>query len=106
MFSVLFDLTNATWHQKLYIFGLYTSYLLFFISLTGIIALKPSYLTVLENILKYYVCIFLIVRFNPFVKKRSITQKEIDFDRRVAFSAGIFLLLTTAITDITVSFIQ
>ena len=100
MFSVLFDISNSTWHQKLFIWGIYLSYLLFFISITGIIALKPEYLTSLEEILKYYVCAFLIIRFNPFVKKHSITLKEFNFDKQIAFSAGIFLLLTTAITDI------
>ena len=99
MFSLLFDFTNASWHQKLFIFGIYISYILFFISLTGIIALKPEYLTILNEILKYYVSFFLIVRFNPFVKKHSTTVKEYKFDKNSLFSR-VFLLLTTAITDI------
>ena len=71
MFSVLFDISNATWHQKIFIWGIYLSYLLFFISITGIIALKPEYLTTLEEILKYYVCAFLIIT-------RPLNKKQIE----------------------------
>ena len=68
--------------------------------MTGIIVLQPTYLTTLEEILKYYIAAFLIIRFNPFVKKHSTTVKEYNFDKKIAFSAGVFILLTTAITDI------
>jgi hypothetical protein len=100
MLSYLFNLTKASWHQKLYIYGIYASYLLFIIALTGVVSLSPTYVTTLDTVLKYYVCIFLIVRFNPLVKDEKITKAELEFDRRVAFSAGMFLLLTTAITSL------
>ena len=100
MLSYLFNLTNATWHQKLYIYGLYASYIMFGIALTGVVSLSPEYLKTLEVILKYYVCAFLIIRFNPLVRAGPITKEAAAFDRRVAFSAGVFLLLTTAITDV------
>lgn len=105
MLSFLFNLTKASWHQKLYIYGIYASYLLFFLALTGVVSLSPTYMTTLETILKYYVCLFLIVRFNPLVKDEKITKAELEFDRRIAFSAGLFLLLTTAITSIAQSYL-
>ena len=90
MLDYLNRLANKPWHQKAYIYGLYLSYFLYIVALLGITTFKPEYLNALENILKYYICIILIVKFNPFVKP---SNKE--FDRHVAFEAGIFLLLTT-----------
>ena len=52
-------------HQKIFYYGLYLSYLLFFIAFTGIVSISPEYLTTLDKILKYYIAGFLIIRFNP-----------------------------------------
>tara|TARA_Y100000816_G_C26104076_1_gene586074 strand:+ start:1351 stop:1704 length:354 start_codon:yes stop_codon:yes gene_type:complete len=87
------------WHQKTYIYILYFSYILFGLAFTGIVTVNPLYLTTLETILKYYICIFLIVRFNPWFNPKPRSEKE-RFDRRISYSAGVFLLLTTAVTKI------
>lgn len=45
--------------------------------------------------IRIYVCIFLIVRFNPFYS--IITKKRISFtdlDRKIAYSSGIIILTT------------
>lgn len=88
-------------HRSIYMYGLYASYFLFFVLFTGIIAISPQYLYTLEDYIKYYVCFFLLIRFNPwFSTKIKNSPQEAEFDRRIAFSAGIFLLLTTTLTDI------
>ena len=92
--------TGLTWHRNAFVIGLYTSYLLFALALTGIVHIDPRYLGTLEAALRYYVCLFLIIRFNPVSRRRHASKKTADFDRRVAFSAGVFLLLTTALTNI------
>jgi len=66
----------------------------YILALTGIMQFNPEYLDTLNNITKIYVAIFLIVRFYPF-GNRKLT----DFDKQIGFAAGIFLLLTTAITS-------
>tara|TARA_Y100000996_G_scaffold399144_1_gene367898 strand:- start:446 stop:796 length:351 start_codon:yes stop_codon:yes gene_type:complete len=92
--------SRATWHKRVFIKVLYLSYALFLLAFTGILKVDPTYLTTLESWLRYYVCFFLIVRFNPFSRKRAENTREaIDFDRRVSYSAGVFLLLTTALTQ-------
>lgn len=83
-------------HQQFYMYALYLSYILYAIALTGIVSLSPMYLNTLNLILKYYVCIFLIIRFNPWIPFKTDTK----FDKMIVFTAGIFLLLTTTITDI------
>ena len=61
---------------------------------------NPRYLDTLNLIIKVYVSLFLIIRFNPFIK-----LKINNFDRKIIFSSGIFLLSTTAITEFIKSFI-
>ena len=100
-------LITSSWHKELYIKGLYLSYILFGLAFTGISAISPSYLNLLETIIKYYVCAFLLLRFNPWISKQiKYTRETAEFDRRVAFSAGMFLLLTTTLTDVTLDYIH
>ena len=44
--------------------------------------------------MKYYVSIFLIIRFNPFTNSHFT-----EFDRKIVFSSAIFLLTTTAFNE-------
>jgi hypothetical protein len=67
---------------------------LYALSILSIYTKAPEYLTTLNVLLKIYVSLFLIVRFNPFVKIAFT-----EFDRQIVFSAGIFLALTTTITQ-------
>jgi hypothetical protein len=63
----------------------------------GVKILSPDSLNKLDYYTRIYVCLFLLYRFNPF---RKIQFNELD--RKIAFSAGVFLLSTTFIN----SFIQ
>lgn len=101
MLQEIKKIINSSWHRDMYTYGLYASYVLFFIAFTGVYALSPKYLTTLESIIKYYVCGFLLLRFNPWVSDAARNKPEnAEFDRRIAFSAGIYLLLSTAFVDI------
>lgn len=66
------------------------SYLLYFIIALGLFSNAPHYLTTLQYWVKIYISLFLIYRFNFFNK-----VKFNELDRKVAFSAGLFLLSTT-----------
>ena len=48
----------------------------------------------LQVYMKYYVTIFLLIRFNPFTNNTFT-----EFDRKVVFSSAIFLLTTTAFNE-------
>ena len=61
----------------------------------------PDYLDDLEYYIKIYVSLFLLYRFMPF---RRI--KFTDFDRKVAFNAGIFLFSATTINSILLRYIK
>ena len=89
-------LNNKYHHHNIFEYMLYTSYILFAIAFTGVYSVDPYYLTTLNELIKYYVCIFLLVQFNPYSK---IKCEDYEINRKIVFSAGIFLLLTTGITD-------
>lgn len=93
---VLSYILNNKYHHNIFEYMLYTSYILFAIAFTGVYSVDPSYLTTLNELITYYVCIFLLVQFNPYSK---IKCEDYEINRKIVFSAGIFLLLTTGITD-------
>ena len=66
----------------------------------GLSANAPQYLDDLQYYVKMYVSLFLIVRFNPF---RTVRFTELD--GKIAFSAGVFLLASTAINTIVQSYL-
>lgn len=87
--------------QTLFNYGLIVSYLLYILALFGIYSNAFMYLGTLSMILKTYVSLFLIARFNPYIK-----HDFTDFDRKVVFSAGTFLFLTTTISSILGSYLK
>ena len=77
-------------HAHLYDFIINITYLLYFSIALGLSAKAPKYLDTLNYYTKIYISIFLIVRFNPFIK-----VKFTRLDKKIVFSAGIFILLAT-----------
>ena len=71
------------------------SYILIFISALGLSGSVPSYLENMDYYIRIYICLFLLWRFHPFRKKVEFT----DLDRKIAFSAGLFILTTTALNE-------
>jgi hypothetical protein len=70
------------------------SYLLIFATAFGFSKYAPQYLSDMDYYVKIYICLFLIIRFNPF---RTI--KFTNLDRKIAFSAGLFILTTTVLAQ-------
>lgn len=72
---------------------IYISYFLIILSFLGLSTSAPKYLENLDYYIRIYICLFLIWRFNPL---RHV-DKFTDLDRKIAFSAGVFILTTTAL---------
>ena len=70
-------------HQKVFYVALYLSYALYLIAYFQITQYNPRYLHLLDIFIKYYVMIFLLIRFNPFVKATFT-----EFDRTVTSDGG------------------
>jgi len=81
-------------------FVIYLTWILYIIILLGLSENAPQYLDDLEYYVKIYVSLFLLYRFNPF-RRVQFTK----LDSKIAFSAGFFLLATTAIDRILVNYL-
>ena len=79
----------------------FVTYFLYISLALGIYFISPQYITLLHNIVKLYVCLFLLYRFNPW---RNTKCNHLD--KRIAFSAGFFLLSTTIYENILKYFIS
>lgn len=73
----------------------YIIWILYIIIALGLSAKAPEYLYNLQRFIKIYISLFLIYRFNPF---RHV--KFTEFDAKIAFNAGVFLIATTAIDEL------
>ena len=81
-------------YQKLFLYGLNLSYVLYLFVVLGITSVAPQYLSYLRTFLKIYIGLILVYFYNPFTyKEKNFTI----FDRKLVFSAGIFLLLSTTL---------
>ena len=86
--------------SKAYSIVVYMTWALYISIILGLSANAPQYLDDLQYYVKMYVSLFLIVRFNPF---RTVRFTELD--GKIAFSAGVFLLATTAINTVVQSYL-
>jgi hypothetical protein len=71
------------------------SWILLIISALGLSQAAPKFLEELDYYVRIYICLFLIWRFHPFRSQYEFT----DLDRKIAFSAGMFILTTTVLNQ-------
>lgn len=80
---------------------LYTFYGMYLLVVLNLAYFKSitSYLPLIQSALKYFVILFLMIRFNPYSH-----EKFTEFDKKIVFSSSFFLLSTTAVTDFLLSY--
>ena len=88
-----------TVQEKFFTGFLFISYLLIFVSFFGLSSSAPEYLATLDYYIRVYTCLFLIWRFNPFRRLVKFTE----LDRKITFSAGLFILTTTTLNNYVVT---
>jgi hypothetical protein len=67
-------------------------YVLTIIAMLGVSTTVPGYLNILRAGIQLYVGIFLLYRFHPF---RTDKSNFSELDRKVAYTAGAFITMTT-----------
>lgn len=92
---MLFNKELHIFQNRAYDMIIYITWILYIIVYLGLSASAPQYLDDLHSFIKLYVSLFLIYRFNPLRRVRFT-----GLDAKISFSAGIFLLATTAIDKI------
>jgi hypothetical protein len=75
------------------------SYVTYGLILFGFSTNAPTYLSYMDSYVQIYISLFLIIRFNP-LRKIVFT----DLDRKIGFSAGLFLFATTTINHFMINY--
>lgn len=87
--------TLHKYQEHLFDLIIYVTYILLIISSLDISETAPKYLDNLDYYVRVYICLFLMWRFNPLRTRYEFT----NLDRKIAFSAGAFILTTTALNQ-------
>jgi hypothetical protein len=95
-------------HKSLYKFQdfwfnifIISTYVLYILFAVGIVKSAPQYLETLDYYVKIYISLFLLWRFNPFTKIHFT-----DLDRKISFTAGVFLFTTSAVNQILIKYLD
>jgi hypothetical protein len=91
--------TFSSLQEYSFLIFIFLSYLLVSLSILKLSTNADKYSLILDYYVKIYICLYLIIKFNPFVKTEFTNH-----DRRVAFSSGLFLLSTTVIYKLLMNF--
>lgn len=67
----------------------------------GALSNEPKILSIIDYWIKVFVGLFLLYRFNPYVH-----IKFTEFDRKVVFSAGMFMFVTTIVNTYLRTYVQ
>ena len=89
-----------TFQLRVFTLIINVTWLLYIVIALNLSVSAPEYLNSIQSIMKIYISLFLIYRFNPF---RSVTFTTLD--SKIAFSSGLFLLGSTAINNILQNYI-
>ena len=86
--------------ERIFDIAIYISYALIILSYLGLSKYNPAFLNDINNYLRIYICLFLLWRFNPFRHLEKFT----NLDRKIAFTAGFFILTTTVLNNYLTAF--
>ena len=82
-------------YQTVFLYSLYTLFILTILAILGVSSLAPIYLKQLRTFMQIYIGLILVYFYNPLTF--NIERKFTEFDRRLVFSSGTFLLLSSAL---------
>jgi hypothetical protein len=69
--------------KPIYLITVGSLYILYFVALIGLFYIKPSYIKLISNIAHTFICLFLIIRFNPL--RKHVYLNEFDDKIRVIY---------------------
>lgn len=67
----------------------------------GALREEPRVLSIIDYCIKVFVGLFLLFRFNPYVH-----IKFTEFDRKIIFSAGMFMFVTTVVNVYLIEYVH
>ena len=82
-----------SFQERVFNIFIIVSWTLIIVSALGFSQNAPKFLSDLDYYVSIYICLFLMWRFHPFKNKYEFT----NLDRKIAFTAGLFIFTTTAL---------
>lgn len=92
--NYFYNLTNDMWHRTVFTICVIISTLFFILSVTGLMKIPVEYNFYLHKFINYYICVILIMRFNPWIHKNVCSKVLTEYDKKISFTSGILLLTT------------
>lgn len=68
----------------------------------GLLYVNPEYIQLLSKLIRLFICVFLIIRFNPFRSHHKLRE----FDGELIFASAILLLTDLGITQFVVDSVK
>ena len=89
-----------SYQSKMFDYVIFLSYFLYIAIFLGLFSNAPKYLKTLSVVIRIYVSLFLIWKFNPW-NNSTFTK----FDKKLIYNTAIYLLTTTVLTDFTITYL-
>lgn len=97
----LFDIfKHNQWHENIFLIVYYFAWIFYALSIFGISFFGMNFFNNVQQAIRIYISVFLIIKFHPFTYKKKIS----NFDKEIVFQAGFFILSTTIINQIIKTF--
>jgi len=87
---------NNKWHENIFLIIYYFSWVLYILSLLGISFFGINFFNDIQQFIRIYISLFLIIKFNPFTNQKKFN----NFDKNIVFQAGVFILSTTLLNQL------
>jgi hypothetical protein len=94
-------LTLDSIKKPIYLISIGILYLMYFLIFFGLFNINKEYTRLLGNFIQLGICLFLIIRFNPF-RKHELRE----FDSVIIFGSAMFLLANLGITEYIIQFVR
>lgn len=91
MIEYIKHIGDNKWHPQVYSFITGGVWVIYIISYIGVVSIDPTYISFVDTVAKLYVALLLMIRFNPLIQNTKMT----NFDRQIAWNAGLFLFLSS-----------
>ena len=82
-------------YKTIYNYARIAFWLLYVTTVLGVWSINPEYLSVVTEFLHIFIGIALVYFFNPWMGKQTT-----DFHKKIAFRAGIIILLSSSLKNI------
>ena len=91
------NIENGLEHIKkpVYIGMMVVLYILYIGIYFGLTFASTEYIAILSKMIRLFICVFLIIRFNPFKSQHALRE----FDETIIFASAILLLTDLGITQ-------